>query len=81
MARKAMYGGRGAASRDAKPEPERPTRWIQGAHLKAGAFTAQARAAGQGVQEYAREKAHAPGKTGKRARLALTFGKMAKRKG
>ena len=50
--------------------------WIQKAHLKKGAFTAQARRAGYGVQEYARMKKNAPGTLGRRARLALSFAKM-----
>ena len=45
-----------------------------------GAFTAKAEAAGMGVQEYARKMQHAPGKTGKQARLAMTFNQMAKRR-
>lgn len=52
--------------------------WIQKAHLKKGAFTAQAEKAGKSVQEYAEEKKSAPGVLGKRARLAATFKKMAK---
>lgn len=51
--------------------------WIKNAHLKKGAFTAQADKVGKSVHEYAEEKKDAPGKTGKRARLALTFQKMA----
>jgi malonyl CoA-acyl carrier protein transacylase len=52
-------------------------KWIQKAHLKKGAFTAKAQAAGKSVGEYAAEKADAPGKLGKQARLAQTFRKMA----
>ena len=52
--------------------------WIENAHLKKGAFTAQAKAAGKGVQEYAREKKGAPGKLGARARLAMTLAKVRK---
>lgn len=52
-------------------------KWIQKAHLKKGAFTAQAKRAGESVHELAEKKKNAPGKTGKRARLALTFEKMA----
>lgn len=48
-------------------------RWIQKAHLKEGAFTKKAEAAGKSVHEYAEEKKGAAGKTGKQARLALTF--------
>lgn len=56
-------------------------KWIQGANLKEGAFTAKANAAGMGVQEYARKMQNAPGVTGKQARLAMTFkGMAAKRK-
>ena len=54
--------------------------FIQGMHLKKGAFTKQAHAAGKSVHEYAEEKKHAGGTTGKRARLALTFEKMAKKR-
>lgn len=53
------------------------SKWIQKAHLKKGAFTAQAKRAGKSVHEYAEKEKNAPGKTGKRARLALTFQKMA----
>jgi hypothetical protein len=47
-------------------------------HIKAshrGLFTRKAHAAGKGVQEYAREKAHAGGALGKQA----NFARMAKR--
>lgn len=53
--------------------------FIQGMHLKKGAFTAQAKRAGKSVHELAEEKKDASGKTGKRARLALTFEKMRKK--
>lgn len=53
-----------------------PGDWIQGAVKRPGAFTAKAKAAGMGVQEYAREKQDAPGRLGKQARLAMTFAKM-----
>lgn len=36
-----------------------------------GAFTKKAKAAGEGTIDFAHEKADAPGKTGKQARLAL----------
>jgi hypothetical protein len=55
-------------------------KWIQKAHLKKGAFTAQADKAGKSVHEYAEEKKDAPGTTGKRARLALTFEGMRHKK-
>lgn len=54
--------------------------WIAGAVKRPGAFTAKAKAAGEGVQQYASEKASAPGLLGKQARLAKTFGKMGKKK-
>lgn len=55
-------------------------KFIKGMDLKKGAFTAQAKKAGESTHEYAEEEKHAPGKTGKRARLALTFEGMAKKK-
>lgn len=51
-------------------------KWIAKAHLKEGALTAKAHKAGEGVQEFAHEHASDPGKTGKQARLAITFKKM-----
>ena len=51
--------------------------WVQKADIKEGAFTAKAKAAGKSVAEYAAEKADAPGRLGKQARLAQTFEKMA----
>lgn len=55
-------------------------KWIQKAHLKKGAFTKKADAAGESVHEHAEKEKHAPGKTGKEARLALAFEKMAHRR-
>jgi len=55
-------------------------KWIQAAHLDTGSFTAKAKAAGEGVQEYAQEKKNAPGKLGKQARLAIGFKKMANKR-
>jgi len=55
--------------------------FIQGAIKRPGAFMKQAKAAGESVGEYAQEKKHAPGTTGKRARLAITLRKLAKRRG
>jgi hypothetical protein len=54
--------------------------FIQGAIKHPGAFTKQAKAAGKSVGEYAQEEKHAGGTTGKRARLALTLRKLAKRR-
>jgi hypothetical protein len=53
--------------------------WMQGVSKKikssghSGVFRAAAQRHGESTLEYAHEKAHAPGKTGKRARLALAF--------
>lgn len=55
-------------------------KWIQAAIKKPGSFTAQARRAGQSVQAYAQAKKGAPGKTGKRARLAITLKKLGRRR-
>jgi hypothetical protein len=55
-------------------------KWIQGAIKHPGSFTRQAKAAGKGVHEYAEEKKHAGGKTGRRARLALILGGMSHEK-
>lgn len=51
--------------------------------IKKGAFTAKANAAGESVHQYAEQEQNAPGVTGKQARLALTFEKIAanRRKG
>jgi hypothetical protein len=54
--------------------------FIQKAIKKPGAFTAQAKNAGESVGEFAEEKQHAKGTTGKRARLALTLRKLAKKR-
>lgn len=50
--------------------------WIAGAIKHPGAFSAAAKRAGKSTQEYAREKEHAGGTLGRRARLALTLSKM-----
>jgi hypothetical protein len=52
--------------------------WIAGAIKKPGSFTAAARRAGKSVHKLAEEKKGAGGKIGRRARLALTLGKMNK---
>lgn len=66
-----------------KPKPKakgKSKNWIAGAIKKPGAFTKQAAMAGESVSEFAQEKAGAPGKTGQRARLALTLAKLRKGK-
>ncbi len=55
-------------------------KWIAGAVKHPGSFTKQAKAAGKGVMQFAHEKMHAEGTTGRRARLALTLSKLRKKK-
>jgi len=55
-------------------------KWIAGAIKRPGAFTRKAKAAGMGVQAYARKMRKATGRTGKQARLALTLGRLARRR-
>lgn len=54
--------------------------WIAQMHMKKGAFTAQAKAHGMGVQEYARHvlapNSHASTTTKRRAVLAERFAQM-----
>ena len=50
--------------------------WISGAIKKPGSFTASAKKAGKSVAAYAQEKKGAGGKVGRRARLAITLGKL-----
>jgi len=54
--------------------------FIQKAIKHPGAFTAQAKKAGESVGEFAEEKKSAKGTVGKRARLALTLRKLAKKR-
>ena len=54
--------------------------WIQDAIKSPGSFTKQAKKAGESVKSFAKEKEHAKGTTGKRARLAMTLSKMRKGK-
>jgi hypothetical protein len=46
-----------------------------------GVFSSAAHRAGMSTSAYAHKKAHAPGKTGKRARLALAFASARHKKG
>jgi hypothetical protein len=55
-------------------------KWIKGAIKRPGAFKAKAKAAGKSTAEFAREKADAPGRLGKQARLAETLMGMNKGK-
>lgn len=66
-------------SRTTSDKPKRK-KWVQKADIKKGAFTKKADAAGKSVQEYASEKADAPGTLGKEARLAKTFEGFARKK-
>jgi hypothetical protein len=52
---------------------KKPKDWIEGAVKRPGAFKAKAKAAGESTREFAKEKASAPGRTGKQARLAETL--------
>lgn len=54
-------------------------KWIAGAIKRPGAFTKKAKAAGMGVQAYARKMRRAGGRTGKQARLALTLSRLRRR--
>ena len=46
--------------------------WMKKAFSNAhGQFKAKAKAAGEGTMEFARDKAHAPGRLGRQARLVL----------
>ncbi len=55
--------------------------WIEKAIKKPGSFKRQARRAGESTAEFASEREDAPGKTGRRARLAELLLKMRKEKG
>ena len=50
--------------------------WIAGAIKHPGSFTKSAKAHGMSTHAFAEKEKHASGKTGKRARLALTLSKM-----
>ena len=54
--------------------------WIQGAVKHPGSFTRTAKKAGKSVHEEAEDEKHASGTLGRRARLALTFEKMRRKK-
>lgn len=54
--------------------------WISGAIKHRGALTAQAKKAGMSPMAFARKEQGAGGVTGRRARLALTLGKIRRRK-
>jgi len=54
--------------------------FIQGAIKHPGAFSAQAKRAGQSTREFALAHQHDSGTTGRRARFALTLMKLSKKK-
>ena len=57
-----------------RTKPMAKKKWIKSAVSKnPGAFSAKAKAAGESTRDYAAEKAGAPGKLGKEARLASTL--------
>ena len=51
-------------------------KWIQGAVKHPGAFRKAAQTHGESTHAYAEKEKDAPGRLGRRARLALTFEKM-----
>jgi hypothetical protein len=53
--------------------------WIKGAIKNPGSFTKQAKRAGESVKQFSQQKKGAKGITGRRARLAITLGKMNKK--
>lgn len=54
--------------------------WIQKAIKHKGSFSAAARRAGMSTSAFARKKKHTGGTLGRRANLALTLGKLRKKK-
>ncbi len=50
--------------------------WIQGAIKHPGALKASAKRAGESTRQFAQQHKHDAGKTGARARMALTLMKM-----
>lgn len=66
----------GAATKPRSDKPTRSGNWIAGAIKKPGALTASAEKAGMSPHAFAEKHKHAAGKTGQRARLALTLSKM-----
>lgn len=59
---------------------KRGANFIKAAVKHPGAETASAEKAGMGVQEYAKEHEHDPGRAGKRARFAINMKKLAERR-
>lgn len=78
LEKKSLRSLKGGGTEKELREGHNQKNWIKGAIKRPGAFTKKAKAAGKSVGEYAREKASAPGRTGKQARLAMTLKKMHK---
>lgn len=55
------------------------SKWIAGAIKHPGVFSAAAKRAGESTHQYAEEHKGDKGTLGKRARLAITLGKMHKK--
>ena len=60
---------------------KKKTHWVKGAIKHKGIFSAAAKHAGMSTAAYAQAKRKAPGVLGKRARLAITLGKLRRRRG
>jgi len=72
---KVIYGGKGVmVDEDTLSEKN----WIKGAIKHPGALTAAAKKAGESTSEYEEKHKHNSGKTGQRARLALTLKNLKK---
>jgi len=54
--------------------------WIESAIKHPGSLTKSAERAGESTSKFAQEKKNSPGVLGKRARLAITLGKMRSKK-
>jgi hypothetical protein len=59
---------------------QRKKHWIEGAIAHAGSLSAAAKRAGKSTEEFAEEHDSDSGKTGRRARLAETLMRLAKKK-
>ena len=55
-------------------------KWIAKAIKRPGALTRKAKASGMSTMSYARKMRHAPGRTGRQARLAITLKGLSRRK-
>jgi hypothetical protein len=78
LEKKSLKSLKGGGTEKELREGHNEKKWIAGAIKRPGAFTAKAKKAKMGVQEYAQKMKSAPGRTGKQARLAMTLKKMHK---